>query len=80
MSIRTIIRHYVVCDGCGAEHGKPVGAESPADARGLAFIDGWRQRNRISAATGRAVKFANDVCPECLPTWQNRIHQVGERV
>ncbi len=71
MATRTISYHTLVCDGCKTCFGADTYYASVIEARAAAFADGWRFPERYKTSGGQS-KTVNDVCPQCLPTWERQ--------
>ncbi|SCE40441.1 hypothetical protein GA0115252_146434 [Streptomyces sp. DfronAA-171] len=70
ISIHTVM---LACDGCAARLRDGEQFTSAADARGAAYGEGWRFPPRLSRSTGKPLTHAaSDVCPTCLPTWEQQ--------
>lgn len=73
MSGKTITRYRVTCDGgCGKTRGDEGQFANAMEARAALYAAGWRFPPKI-IRTGRvSPHHYSDVCPDCLPTFQEQ--------
>lgn len=69
MGTLRITQIMLECDGCGAWYGWPSPFDNPAEARAVAYGDGWRYPHQVGTK-GRSLGITSDVCPKCYPTWK----------